>query len=130
MDWDWILDMMLKVGGLLTGLVGMIGGGLAWAARHTLVSQVDFEAWVTGHGNAHSALDRRLAEGETRFALLQSSLDHLPDHDDVAELKERITKVEGSVEALGERIDGLREVLERVERPLNLLVDHHMRGGK
>lgn len=126
---DWI-DIGLKVVGVIGGALGAIGGGVVYLARHTLVTQDDLRERFEEHEADHKELDKRLVEGERQFAAIQADLEHLPDHEDIADLKDRIGAVEGSVQALGATIDGLKEVLERVERPLNILVEHHMNGDR
>ncbi|BAE49275.1 hypothetical protein [Paramagnetospirillum magneticum] len=126
---EWT-DIGLKVAEIVGALLGTIGGVLIWMVRHTLVSQDDLRARFEEHDEDHKELDKRLVDGERQFAAILADLEHLPDHEDIADLKDRIGAVEGSVKALGATIDGLKEVLERVERPLNILVEHHMNGGR
>jgi len=115
MDWDWLIDTLLKVGGALAGVFGMMGGGLAWAARRTLVSQDDFEAWQAGHVKAHAALDRRLAEGETEFAVIRADLDHLPKRTEIEELIDAALKpLAVSIEGVKASIDGTQDLVREL----------------
>lgn len=125
---EWF-DIGLKIAGLVGGVLGAIGGGAVWLARHTLVTQDDLRERFDEHEEDHKELDKRLAEGERQFEAIKTDLSHLPDHNDISDLKDRIGAVEGSVKALEATIDGLRDVLERIERPLNILVEHSIYGG-
>ena len=125
---DW-LDITLKIIGLVGGLLGAIGGGAVWVARQTLVTQDDLRERFEEHEEDHKKLDERLVAGELQFATIQADLGHLPDHQDIFDIRERISAVEGEVKALGATIDGLKEVLERIERPLNVIVEKYINGG-
>ncbi|MEO0034331.1 MAG: hypothetical protein RLZZ501_354 [Pseudomonadota bacterium] len=124
---DW-LETLLQVAGPAGGLLGLIAGVAVWLARQTLVTHEDLRAWRAEHDREHDALDRRLADGERQFAAILADLDHLPDQDDLDDIKTRIGDIEGSVRALVATIDGLKDVLERVERPLNILVEARLKG--
>jgi hypothetical protein len=124
---DWI-DLGFKIAGLVGGLLGSIGGVAVWMARRTLVTHDDLRASFDAHDDRHKELDKRLADGERQFAVIRSDIEHLPDVDDLADLKDRVGDVEGSIRALTATVGGLKDVLERVERPLNILVEHHLKA--
>lgn len=124
---DWI-DLGFKIAGLVGGLLGSIGGIAVWMARRTLVTQEDLRASFDAHNGQHRELDKRLADGERQFVIIRTDIEHLPDVDDLADLKGRVGGVEGSIRALTATVDGLKDVLERVERPLNILVEHHLKA--
>jgi hypothetical protein len=73
-------------------------------------------------------LAQRLAEGERQFAAIKMDIDHLPHVDDVGELKDRVVAVEGLIKVQTAMIEGLKEVLERIERPLNMIVEAKLKG--
>ena len=124
---EWF-DFGLKIAGLVGGVLGAIGGGAVWLARHTLVTQDDLRERFEAHETDHKTLEQRLTDGDIRFNSIRSDISHLPNHQDLDDLKRRMGEVEGSVKTLAESIEGLKEVLKRIETPLNLLVKTHMKG--
>jgi hypothetical protein len=38
--------------------------------------------------------------------------------------------MEGAIKVASEQVEGLRQVMVRLERPLNQLLDHHMNRGR
>ncbi len=125
---EW-LDVVTRIAAIVGGLLGFIGGVALWVVRSTLATKEDLRKSFAAHDVEHDELNKRLEEGERQFATIMADLEHLPGQHDLMEIRDRIAGVEGEVKALGATIDGLREVLERVERPLNRLVDFHMDHG-
>ena len=126
---EW-LDLATRIAGIVGGVLGFLGGAVLWMARNTLATKAELHSSFEAHGEEHDELNRRLEEGESKFAAILADLEHLPGHSDLNDIRDRIAAVEGEVKALAATIDGLKEVLERVERPLNILVEHHMNGGR
>ncbi|MDG3442431.1 hypothetical protein [Nitrospirillum amazonense] len=84
--------------------------------------------WGDRVGAVEKASEKRMAAVEATCAAVQAEIRHLPDQDALGELRDRIAGVEANVKGLSAGIDGLREVLERIERPLDLLMKHHLKG--
>lgn len=125
----WV-DLLFKALAGIGGLAGIFASMGMRLARRTFATRDEIQQRFDLHAQEHEALSERLAAGEREFATIKADIAHLPDHDDIAEVKDRIGEVEGSVRALAATVEGLKEVLERVERPLNVLVTHHLKGGK
>jgi septal ring factor EnvC (AmiA/AmiB activator) len=122
-------ELLLRVLGAVGGVAGAFAALFMTLMRRTFATKDEVQKSFRDHSRAHDALDRQLADGAKEFAAIKTDLAHLPNQEDIADVKDRIAAVEGSVQALSATIDGLRQVLERVERPLNLLVQHHLKGG-
>ena len=123
---DWVM-VALEITSLVGGLLGALAGAAIWVTRNTFVTKTDLQTKFEDHGKRHVALDSRLAEGESRFAVIETELKHLPKADDIQALTSRVGAVEQTMSGFGAQLDGLREVLERVERPLNVLIDHQLK---
>lgn len=141
---EYLNASTLKTGlELFLAILGIAVTILIWRLKEMFVTRADFLDYQKNHDvkhgdhekehvrldDRHQDVERRLEDGAEKFATIIADLEHLPDHKDIADLKDRIGDVEGSVKALSATINGLKEVLERVERPLNILVEHHMSGG-
>jgi len=56
-----------------------------------------------------------LADHETRVAAIENELKHLPDKDDVTDLKLEITRLTGTVGRLDEATKGISRVVTRID---------------
>jgi len=123
---EWI-KVGLELAAIVGGLLGAVGGCAAWLTRNALVTKTDLNERFAEHEATHGHLDKRLGEGDRRFAVIETELKHLPKADDIHKLTDRVGAVEQTMSGFGAQLDGLREVLERVERPLNVLIDHQLK---
>ena len=69
-----------------------------------------------------SGIGTRLEEVERRMA-------GMPTHSDLRQLSDRVAAVERGVDVVGTEIRGVNAALNRVERDLSLLVQHHIKTG-
>lgn len=74
-------------------------------------------------------LEHRMERTEADVARLKTLVESIPDHEDLSDLKTKLAEVEGGVKVVATEISGLKEVLKRIEEPLRLLVEHHLKGG-
>lgn len=73
--------------------------------------------------------DERCKKLEKRQGDLEASHKAMPSSGDLGAIKDRLGKIEGGVEALGATVKGQGEIMLRIERPLNLLIEHHLKGS-
>lgn len=114
----YALSDIKDVAAIIAGIGGLVASAVLWRLKGEFASKADM-----------AATQARLDDVETDVAEIKVRLTMLPDHEDMAELKTRLASVEGSVRVVSTELAGVREVMERIERPLNLLVEHHMKGG-
>lgn len=93
--------------------------GAVWALSKTFASKVELRT----EADARGRLEHRVTVAEQR-------LDQLPDQGDLTDLRDALARVDKMVATVSTEVAGLREIIVRVERPLNLLVDRHMSGQK
>ncbi len=76
-------------------------------------------AWMTSKAKANSEhlkmVDSKLVEHDRRIQSVESELKHLPDKDDVNELKLAIAELRGTVGRLDESLGGVSRTVRRVE---------------
>ena len=65
-----------------------------------------------------------LARKQTELEQAQKAL---PDADDVQAMAVQLAEIEGSIKAVMATVQGQAELMQRIERPLNLLLEHHVR---
>lgn len=68
-----------------------------------------------------------LARKQTELEQAQKAL---PDADEVQAMAVQLAEIEGSIRAVMATVQGQAELMQRIERPLNLLLEHHVRGPK
>lgn len=111
----------LDVIGLVGGALGLLSGGAWWMIRHSLVTHTALETkMVPLHGT--------LGEHDRRITAVETGLRHLPTTDDWVALREQMLRMEGTIGNLGTQIGAVRETIERIERPLNVLIDGKLKA--
>jgi len=98
--------------------------GLWWLSR-----QFASKGEVEGLKKKDGELEKRIGATEEEVTAMKARMESLPDHEDFAEMKEKLANVDGSVKVAAAEIRGLKDVMQRIEQPLNLLVEHHLRGA-
>lgn len=122
MNWGEIKDAFAVIAGIWAVLSS---AGLWWLSRQ-FASKGDVE----GLKKKDDALEKRIGATEEEVTTMKARMESLPDHEDFAEMKEKLANVDGSVKVAAAEIRGLKDVMQRIEQPLNLLVEHHLRGSK
>lgn len=116
---DFGVSDLTEIAGPLIGLAGLVSTAILWRLKGEFASKADLQ----------ETLDR-LDTVETEMVGVRAKLDTLPNHEDMSNVRERLASMEGAIKVAAEQIEGLRQVMARLERPLNQLIDHHMRGGR
>lgn len=87
-----------------------------WSLRKQFVARSHCEAQC-------QAMSKRQTE-------LEQAQKALPDADEVQAMAVQLAEIEGSIKAVMATVQGQAELMARIERPLNLLLEHHVRGPK
>jgi len=77
----------------------------------------------------HAEYDKQLAAVMAEGRALQGSLGNLATTDDLHEVALQVKDLGGGQEALRESIKSLGISIDRLDRPIQLLLDHHINGG-
>lgn len=76
-------------------------------------------AWITSKAKANGehlkTVDAKLIDLDRRVQAMESELKHLPDKDDVNELKLALAELRGTVSTLNESLSGVSRTVRRVE---------------
>ena len=95
----------------------VIGNGLGWWVMWSLSRKfVGAEA---------CAICRREIDG--RLHSLEVQARDIPDAAVMQDIRDGLADVAGALREQSAKISGLESLIERVERPLNLLMEHHLR---
>lgn len=98
--WGWAIALLFNA--LLTLIV--------WSMRNAFATKADV-----------AALDRRVTVAET-------ALDAVPSEKALHEIANGLEALRGDVKGMAAEVHGWRDTINRVERPLNLLMEHHLKG--
>lgn len=103
----WLRDLVL-----LLSAAGVIGGVVIAWIRLRLSGDFAGKADIT-------ALGAKINE-------LEAKLSSVPTHDDVRRLGDRLSAMETGVASIGAEVRGMRDGINRVERDLNILLQHEL----
>ena len=116
---DFALSDITDAAGPLAALAGLVATAILWRLKGEFASKADLQ-------QTRDRLDTVEAEIER----VCTRLEMLPDHEDLSDVRERLASMEGAIKVASEQVEGLRQVMVRLERPLNQLIDHHMNRGR
>jgi hypothetical protein len=68
-----------------------------------------------------------LAQKQAELAQAQKAL---PTAAEVRDMQIQLAEIEGDIKTVKATVEGHLELMQRLERPLNLLMGHHLRGEK
>lgn len=98
----------------------LIAWGL-WSLRKQFVSQAHCDKRCKEDDASKQAMEKRQTELETAQRAM-------PTGKDVSAITERLGGIEGDMKAMLATMQGQAQVMNRIERPLNLLMEHHLKG--
>jgi hypothetical protein len=101
-----------------------------WSLVKRFVTREDFETYRVAHQDEHEAIDTRMAEGKAQFARIESELRHLPTRKDIDDLKAQLASVDKGVVKLDGSIRVVAAKLGAVEKPVDILMEHHLDGDR
>ena len=107
---------------LIGGAAGLFSGAAWWVIRQSLVTHKSLADTI---GPLGEDID---AQG-ARISVLETDMKHMPSSSEISDLRERMTRLEGTAQAIRVEVQGVHELLERIERPLNVLVDGALKAG-
>ncbi|PKN07608.1 MAG: hypothetical protein CVU73_12765 [Deltaproteobacteria bacterium HGW-Deltaproteobacteria-8] len=120
MDWWEILVRLSSA--ILLIVQGLIMWGL-WSLRKQFVSRTHCDAQCQTQTKKQTELE----QAQTKLEQAQKAL---PNADEVQAMAVQLAAIEGSIKTVEATVRGQSEVMQRIERPLNLLLEHHLRSEK
>ncbi len=133
-------DLLWKILPFVVLLVQGLFAWVLWSLRRNFVS-CDACAAARAENDKHQAehraeYDKRQAEYDKQLGCmavegkeLRASLDSLPKAKDMHELGREVEAVRGGLEAVRESIKSLGISIDRLDKPIQLLLEHHINGG-
>jgi len=118
---EW-LDVLYRLWPVASLLITGLAAWLLWSIRKHFVTRQEFKDTL-------EALQGDGQDRSERIAALENRIAHVPSQDDVHDLRLCITRLEGSMDTLGKRLDGTERLLERFESVVNRQEDYLMNHG-
>jgi hypothetical protein len=114
----WV-NVLTVVGGALGALAALV----TWMVRQSLVTHTGLATSLAPHIEL-------VGKHETRLTQLEADVEHLPPSSDWSDVRERLVRVEAGQSTIEAQLNGIKNLMERIERPLNVLVDAKLRAEK
>lgn len=112
---DWLKEWWPA----LALVVPMVYGWLLWSAKKGLASQDDVRAEAAARADAIKKLEGDLGDKigdiDRRTLRIESDLEHLPTAKDMADLRQEVARIAGSMEGSQRELTSISRALTRVE---------------
>ncbi len=118
---EWIDKILNALSLVLVVIQGLLAWAL-WSLRKQFVARSHCDQQCQQTSN-------KQAETDLALASLKQAQDALPSADEVANMRVQLAEIEGSIKAVMATVQGQADLMQRIERPLNLLLEHHVSGG-
>jgi hypothetical protein len=109
---------------LLTILGGMLGAtaSVMWRlARQSLVTHKTL-------GDVLEPIGQQVDQHHDRITKLETNIAHLPDAASFSEMREQMIRLGGGIDKITTEIGAVKETMDRIERPLNVMIDQHLKA--
>lgn len=123
MNWPEWIDTGMRFLTVLILIANIVMGWLLWGLRKEFMTR---DA-CTKRCDQHAEERRKL---ETRQDALETSMRNMPTSGDMTGIRERLGGIEGDVKEVAATLKGQADLLTRLEKPLNLLMEHHLRENR
>lgn len=115
------LQILSEFSSIILLLVQLLFAWGIWSLRKMFVRKADCD-------NHCRAFDDSNHELKRADAALAARLDGLPSGGELHTLRVELTAVKGEILALAVQVKGQNDVMARLERSLDMLVNHHIKG--
>lgn len=123
----WLIDIARAFGWLAAIGVNLLIAWIVWSLHRKFMNRDDCEANRTADRKERERFIQLLTTHEQAVRELNLRVDQLPAQGSVHELEMRLERMDGEQKRLAEAISGLRGIMERVERQVDLLFRGHMK---
>ena len=101
-----------------------------WSLRRNFVTCDSCQATRAEYEKRQADYDKRLGCVAADGRELRASLDNLPKAKDLHEVAKEVEAVRGGQEALRESVKSLAVSIDRLDKPIQLLLEHHINGDR
>ena len=115
-----LMDHLGKWSPLILGLLQVVGLWVIWSLRRQFMTREDCSQ------QCKKLADKQTAQ-EAKQAALEAAHQSMPSAEDLERIQERLGGIEGEMKGMSATLKGQAEIMVRIERPLNLLLEHHVK---
>lgn len=126
---DATLDFVRAFGWLAAILVNLVIVWAGWSLRHKFVTREDCAEHCAGHASARERMAKLLAQHDSSVQALNIKLQSIPDNARLHSIELQLAGIKGEQGRLAESLQGIRDIMQRVENQTTLLMRGHMGGG-
>jgi hypothetical protein len=117
------MDAFFKWMPLILTIVQLLLAWVIWSMRKEFVRQTDCTSHKKELASCHAALAARVTSAE-------ADIGNMPQPAAWSKMQVAIEEVRGSNRVVLAKLEGQSELLKRIEHPMQLLMEHHLRGDK
>ncbi|MDA8230358.1 MAG: DUF2730 family protein [Magnetospirillum sp.] len=128
---DWI-DLARLAWEVIGGIAVLLCTILTWSLRTVLrqmATKSDLQAHKAEHAAEHDDVNRALAEGDVRFAKIETTLAHLPQRADIDSLAKAIAELGATTQRVAAKMDGVIGNIGALQTTVNMLVRNELEGA-
>jgi len=118
-----VKDLLLRLLPVIVLIVQGVLAWLLWSIRSSLVTKAECQV-------CRKAIEGDLAGLAKDAAVADARRDALPTAKDLAVFSAALEGVRGDLRALWEKVEGQGELLKRIEKPVQMLMDYHLEKSK
>lgn len=118
-----MIDSILSWAPLVLSVVQLLLAWVLWSMRQEFVRRVDCGKERDGMAKCHIDLAHRVAAAE-------ADIGNMPRPAAWSKMQVAMEEVRGSNKVLLAKLEGQSEILKRIEHPVQLLMEHHLKGDK
>lgn len=122
-----LIELSKAFGWLAAIGVNLLIGWIAWSLHKKFMIRADCEEHRQFDTEERERFAKLLAAHEQAVRELSMRVDQMPPQGSVHDLEVRLERMDGEQKCLAEEISGLRGIMERVERQVELLFRGHMK---
>lgn len=127
---DATFEFIRAFGWLAAIMLNLLIFWVGWSLRHKFVTREDCAQQCAGHTKAREHISELLTLHEAGMRELTIRLQAMPDQERLHNIEIKLARIEGEQARLAEALQGMRDILERVENQTTLLMRGHMGGDK
>jgi hypothetical protein len=117
------METIFKMAPLVLTVVQLLLAWVIWSMRKEFVRQDDCSKHKGELSACHAALAARVTNTE-------ADIGNMPQPAAWSKMQVAIEEVRGSNRVVLAKLEGQSELLKRIEHPMQLLMEHHLRGDK
>ena len=124
---ETLIDLSKAFGWLAAIFVNLLIAWIVWSLHKKFMNRDDCEANRKADKKEREHFIQLLTTHEQAVRELNLRVDQMPPQGAVHDLEVRLERMDGEQKRLAEEISGLRGIMERVERQVDLLFRGHMK---